>query len=219
MQTRPLIALTCSVLLIPVLLPAAGCASAGIAVRESLGQAKREQLVDRVEDARDAQEDARDQVVSTLEQLRAITGEDGGDLEKLYTRLNRELSRSESRADAVRDRIRDVERVAGALFDEWEGELDAYSDPALRRASEQQLRDTRGRYEDLADAMKRAEATLPPVLDAFGDQVLFLKHNLNARAIASLETEVTSLEREIEDLIAEMETSIAEAEAFIQSMG
>ncbi len=196
-----------------------GCSSTGIAVREMFGQAKREQLVDRVEDARDEQEAAKEQFVTTLEEFKALTGYDGGELEDVYDRLRTQLDRSESRAGGVRSKVRDVQRVADAMFGEWEEELDQYESESLRRASEQQLYDTKRSYSELIDAMQRAEATMEPVLAKFRDQVLFLKHNLNARAIASLETSVGELEGEIGALIAEMEASIAEADTFIASMG
>ena len=66
--------------------------------------------------------------------------------------------------------------------------------------------------------MKRAEAKIDPVLEAFEDQVLFLKHNLNAKAIASLQNELTAVENDIAELIREMEASMSEADAFIQAM-
>jgi hypothetical protein len=196
----------------------AGCAGTTIAVKEKLGYAKREQLVDRVQEARDEQEEAREQFATTLEEFKALTGYDGGDLEKTYNRLKKELSRSEGAAGDVRGRIRGIERVADALFGEWENELDQYESASLRRASEDQLEDTRDRYGQLIDAMKDAESRMGPVLSAFNDQVLFLKHNLNARAIASLDRTVLELEGEVDRLIEEMNASIAEANAFIESM-
>ena len=56
------------------------------------------------------------------------------------------------------------------------------------------------------------------VLAAFRDQVLFLKHNLNAQAIASLETELASVRTDVSSLLKAMEVSIAEANAFIKDM-
>jgi hypothetical protein len=197
---------------------ASGCSSAKIALGEQFGYAKREQLVDRVQEARDGQEEAKEQFASALEEFLALTNADVGDLEKTYARLKREFERSESKAESVRERIDDVERVAGALFKEWERELGEYTSDELRRASERSLERTRDRYEELLGAMRRAEAKMTPVLDAFRDQVLFLKHNLNARAIAALEGTVASLESEIAALIAEMDASIAEANAFIDEM-
>lgn len=205
-------------LLLPALLVFGGCALTTIAVRESLGTPKREQLVDRVDETRDAQQSAKEQFASTLDELRALTTYDGGELEPAYTRLKKQLDRSESRAEKVRDKISAVDRVARALFREWEQELDEYSTDTLRRASQRQLDDTRDRYEDVIQAMRRAESKMEPVLRAFHDQVLFLKHNLNARAIASLDTTLNELEAEIAALIADMNASIEEANAFIDEM-
>lgn len=196
-----------------------GCASASMAIKEQFGYAKREQLVDGVQKARDAQEDAKEQFASALEEFIAVTRVDGGELEATYKRLQRELDRSEDRAESVRDRITSVERVGGALFREWEQELSEYSSESLRASSREQLEATRRRYDELLAAMHRAESKMEPVLVAFNDQVLFLKHNLNARAIASLESTVGELEQEIGVLIRDMEASIAEANAFIDSMG
>ena len=194
----------------------AGCASTGIAIKEKLGYAKREQLVDRVQEARDEQEQAKQQFASALEEFLSLPGVDGGELEVKYEQLSDELGDSEDRADAVRNRIGDVERVGTLLFKEWEKELDQYSSDSLRRTSEQQLRNTRRRYDQMLGAMQQAAAKMDPVLTAFRDQVLFLKHNLNARAIASLEQNMADLEQEIAVLIADMEGAIAEAPAFDQ---
>ena len=219
---RRTICRTSSITLLLLLLPvfgAGGCSSTGIAIRESLGTPKREQLVDRVEETREAQEDAKTQFASTLEELQALSGFDGGELEAAYKRLDSQLDRAESRAERVREKIRSVDRVATALFNEWEDELGEYATESLRNASARQLDETKQRFGDLLFAMRKAESKMEPVLAAFGDQVLFLKHNLNARAIASLDSTLGELEDEIAVLIGDMEASIAEANAFIDEMG
>jgi len=205
-------------LLVLLVVGLTGCQRAYFNALERIGIEKREVLVDRVEEARDSQNEAKEQFRDALDEFSALVGFDGGDLEAIYERLNREYERSEDRAAEVRDRIDAVHTVATALFDEWEDELDQYEDRSLRRESERQLRETRRRYEDLLAAMERAERKMIPVLDAFEDQVLFLKHNLNARAIASLEGTVAEIETDVDQLIRDMEVSIAEADAFIEQM-
>ncbi len=202
---------------------APGCSSASIALREKvLGEAKREQLVNRVEDARDSQNAAKQQFQSALDEFIAVTnaGADAkvADLEGRYKKLNSEYERSESRAQTVRDRIASVERVADALFREWRAELDQYSSATLRSASERQLDETRTRYDRLLGVMKQAAAKMDPVLAAFKDQVLFLKHNLNARAIASLQGTAARVQADVSGLIRDMEASINEANGFISQM-
>lgn len=195
-----------------------GCQSAYYGAMEKLGYEKRDILVDNVQDARKAQEAAKQQFESALEQFIAVTNFEGGDLERQYRKLKDEYDESESRAKDVRKRIADVEQVASDLFKEWEKELGQYKSAELRRTSERQLQDTKSRYQQLIASMKRAERKLDPVLGAFRDRVLFLKHNLNARAIASLRTQRAAVEADIGALIADMNRSIAEADRFIKSM-
>jgi hypothetical protein len=194
------------------------CATTYYKTMETFGVHKRDILVDRVEDARDSQAEAGEQFHSALESFREVVDFDGGDLERRYDRLNAEYERSEARAEDVSDRISAVEEVAEDLFDEWEAELREYSDERLRRSSERTLRNTRDNYSDLIYAMKRAEAKMPPVLARLKDQVLFLKHNLNAQAIGSLEGVSTELQGDVEDLLKELERSISEANEFIDGL-
>lgn len=195
-----------------------GCASASIALKEKLGYAKREQLVSAVKDVRDAQQDAKKQFASALDQFMAVTGSKGGDLEAKYRKLQSEYDRSVSRAESVRSEIKDVDNVSNALFKEWREELSKYNDARLRADSERQLEDTRRQYDKLYDTMKAAESRMQPVLNAFSDQVLYLKHNLNAQAIAGLQGNVERIQMDVSNLIREMEASIAESNAFISQM-
>lgn len=185
---------------------------------EAFGKEKRDILVNRIENARSAQEDAKEEFSSALEAFQSVTGYEGGELEEAYDRLNGAYEDSKGQAEDVRERIDNVERVAEDLFEEWEKELTEYEDPKLRRLSEDKLRQTRTRYERLLRAMHRAEDRMDPVLEAFQDQVLFLKHNLNARAIASLEDTLDELETDVEGLIADMEASIDEASQFLEQL-
>ena len=194
------------------------CRSAWYSTLEAFGVHKRDLLVDRVEEARDAQAEAKEQFADALEAFKSVQGFEGGDLEALYDRLKGELDRSETRVEDVRGRVSDVERVSKDLFEEWQGEIEQISSADMRARDEAMLRDTQERYKTLIAAMKRAESRMEPVLVRFRDQVLFLKHNLNARAVASLSGALGAIESDVGELIAEMEASIAEADAFLASM-
>jgi hypothetical protein len=194
---------------------AGACQKAYYGTMEKLGVHKRDILIDRVEEARDSQTEAKDQFQDALERFSSLVNFKGGDLEAKYKDLKAVLDKSESKAEAVRKRIAAVEDVAQALFAEWESELKLYTSSNLRRSSETRLAQTRESYAKLIGAMKRAESKIDPVLNPLRDQVLFLKHNLNARAVASLQEELVSVEADIATLIQEMEAAIAEADAFI----
>lgn len=195
-----------------------GCQGAYFRAMEKVGYHKRDILVSRVNDARDEQQRTSKQIRSTLENFRTVVNFSGGDLDRQYNLLQLDLERSEKRALAVRERITAVQEVAEALFAEWEEELGHYSNPALANSSQAQLRETRMRYERYLAAMLRAESKLEPVLRPFRDQVLFLKHNLNARAVASLQAEVVAVQADVEVLIREMEQSMREADQFLQGL-
>ena len=195
-----------------------GCQKVYYGTMEAFGKHKRDILVENVTEARDAQNEAKEQFASALEEFSAVVNFSGGDLEEKYKSLDAEFKKSKSKADAVSGHIKDIKRVAKALFEEWENELDLYTSDNLRQASETKLKQTQQRYAKLILAMEKAESKIQPVLSAFQDQVLFLKHNLNARAVASLQEELSTVESEIAILIAEMERSIEEADAFIQEM-
>jgi hypothetical protein len=204
--------------LLALLLALAGCQSTYYNAWEKLGYPKRDILVSRVEKARDGQVAVKEQFQTTLERFKAVTGFKGGDLEAKYSELNSEYDRCETRADAVHKQIASVESVADALFEEWQKELAQYQSPQLKAESETELRATQARYKELLATMRRAEAKMAPVLAAFHDQVLFLKHNLNARAIASLEGTTVSLQGDVDHLIADMQSSIDESNRFISAM-
>ncbi len=195
------------------------CSQAYYGALEKVGIHKRDIMVDRVEDAKQSQEEARDQFQSALEEFSSVANFQGGDLEDTYKKLNNELQKSEAKAEDVKNRIDSVEDVSIALFKEWEQELEQYENQKLRKQSEQQLNDTKIRYQQLMAAMRLAESRIEPVLKPFRDQVLFLKHNLNAKAIASLRGELVQVESDTDKLIKELEASIAEADRFIQETG
>jgi hypothetical protein len=196
----------------------AGCSSTYYKAMEGLGYHKRDILVSRVTEARDSQQAAKEQFKTALQRFNELLGTTGGSLQAKYDKLNSEYERSKSKAETVQKRITSVEGVSAALFKEWKGEIAQYTNKEYQAKDEQLLRDTEARYGQLISAMKRAEAKMDPVLNAFRDRVLFLKHNLNAQAVASLQGELASVEVNVDALVKEMEASIQEADAFIGEM-
>ena len=207
-----LLCLTACVLLTP------GCRSAYYSAYEKFGVYKRDLLKKRVIAARDDQRAAQQQFKDALARLKEITRFDGGQLERAFKSLNTEYDDCVSQSDTVRKRIRDVETVADDLFAEWEKEIGQIGTPSLRDSSRQQLAATRQRYDGLHKALKNAEQSMSPVLSQFHDYVLFLKHNLNAQAIASLKGETSKIQDEIARLIDQMNHSIARADEFIKTL-
>lgn len=204
--------------IISILVILLGCQSTYYAAMEKVGVHKRDILVERVEEARDTQVETKEQFQSALAAFSSLTNFDGGELEDKYTELSKVLERSEEKADELHARIEAIEDVSAALFREWEAELEQYSSTNLRRSSAQQLEHTRERYRQLIEAMRRAESKIEPVLQPLRDQVLYLKHNLNARAVAALRHELKDIRTDVSSLVGELEEAVAEADRFITSM-
>jgi hypothetical protein len=197
---------------------ALGCDALYYKAMRKIGKEKRDILVSRVKEARASQAEAQQEFKTALERFQQIVQVDGGSLEEKYKKLNEELQDSEDRARKVKDRIDAVRDVSKDLFKEWSNELGKYSDRALRQESERELRDTKRRTDALIASMARAHARVEPVLQPLRDRVLFLKHNLNARALGALTRELGTVRTGVDELIADMQRSIAEADAFIADM-
>jgi len=195
-----------------------GCSSMYYNAMEKIGKEKRDILVKRILEGKKDQEQAKQQLKTTLEAFQELTGFEGGNLEKVYKKLNGEFEDAEKRAKELSDRIASIDRVAKDLFAEWDKEAGSMSDRSLRTRSLQMLRETRTRHQQYLRRMQQTDRKMQPVLQGFRDQVLFLKHNLNARAIGSLKATATRLDSEVGVLIQDIEGSMREADSFIASL-
>lgn len=195
-----------------------GCQNAYYGAMEKVGIHKRDILVDRVEETRDAQNDAQQQFNSALEELSALINFNGGELETIYNNLNDQYQSSTEAKALVSKRIDSVESVAQALFNEWEDEIDQYTNATFKRNSTKQLNDTKRLYARMLRSMHQSEKKMDPVLAALNDNVLYLKHNLNANAVNAIEVEFKQLKQEIAVLIKEVNQSIAESNKFIETL-
>jgi hypothetical protein len=195
-----------------------GCSSLYYSGMKKLGREKREILVSRIEDGKEAQQEAAKQFKTALEAFQAATGFEGGDLEKLHKKLNSELEDVEGRAHKVTSKIESIDKVANDLFAEWNGEIGQMKNIGLRSDSERLLRGAQQRHRSLMRQMRASESKMQPVLQVFRDQVLYLKHNLNARAISSLKKSVVEIDDDVAALVLELERSVREADKSIAAL-
>ncbi|WP_085297552.1 DUF2959 family protein [Cognaticolwellia mytili] len=192
-----------------------GCQSAYYSAMEKVGVHKRDIMLDRVENAQTAQQDAQQQFKSALDQLSQLINYDGGDLAAQYELVNDQYEASKSSAEEVESRIVAIENVADALFDEWNDEIQQYSSASLKQQSQQKMKKTQRNYQSLIKSMYRAKDRMAPVLAALKDNSLYLKHNLNAQAIGALQGEYKTIKRDVESLVAEMSKAIEQSQQFI----
>jgi hypothetical protein len=185
---------------------------------ELIGVQKRDLLKTRVDDARDAQKEAGEEFQDALQRLKSIYGFKGGELEAKYDELKSSYDKATYKADAVRKSVQKVETVSRDLFDEWEKEIDQIETESFKAKSRDSLVQTKSKYSEMFKTLKAAEGKMDPVLRKLKDHVLFLKHNLNAKAIASLKGERLNIQGDIESLIKEMNKSIEASDRFIKQM-
>jgi chromosome segregation ATPase len=196
----------------------AACSTVKYEALEQVGVYKRDILVDRVEDARDSQSETREELLAAYEELNILIGEEGGELERQYKRLDRKVERSKDAIEELDDHLAAIDEVSADLFEEWEEELAQYNSAALRADQEQKLRESRRQFTSLRQRMQVARDRVDPVMAVLNDNVLYLKHSLNARALDALRGEATALEGKVDALIADMQVAIDEANAFINRM-
>jgi hypothetical protein len=210
--------ITINLSLIFVLIFLVGCQSAYYSAMEKVGKHKRDILIDRVESATESQIDAKEEFKSALEQFSALVNFDGGELQLQYEMSDEHYHTSKAAAEDVTVRIDAIENVAEALFDEWHTELEQFTNQSLKRQSQSRYRETQNRYATVIKSMRNAEARMQPVLNALKDNMLYLKHNLNAQAIGELKTEYKLIKQDVERLISEMNKSINKSQTFIDSL-
>lgn len=208
--------LSASVLAITLTL--SGCQSAYYSAMEKVGVHKRDILIDRVEETKDSQQESQEEFQSALERLTTLINFDGGELQDAYNQLNDDYESSLAAANEVSSNINKVEDVAEALFDEWSDELEQYKSASLKRESSKKLTATQRQFSQLLRSMRSAESKMEPVLSSLQDNVLYLKHNLNAQAVAAIKGEFTNLKRDIQVLMNDMNKSIADSNKFIEQM-
>ena len=187
--------------------------------RESLlGHHKRDIVVIQVDQACNSLKGTRDQFEDALQQFKNIVNIEPSTLERHYNLLQRQYDFCKNTSEDVSHRITSIEEVSNSLFKEWEDELEQYSNRAMRTRSRQQLKASRKQYNRLIKTLRKAENRIHPVLSAFKDQVLFLKHNLNAKAIAALQHDFMEIGIDISQLIEVMEITINEASQFVSTL-
>jgi hypothetical protein len=204
--------------LIVLILLFTGCKSTYYKTMRTLGKEKRDILVSRIKDAKKDQDQTKKQLQTTMESFQALTGFKGGSLEKSYKRLNSDYESAASQAGKLHDKIQSIDQVSNDLFKEWQGEINDMDNVKLKSQDLVMLRNAKTRQATYMRAMRSTEDRIAPVLKAFQDQVLFLKHNLNSRAIGSLKTTSSVLQSDVAGLIKSIDASSQEADKLITSL-
>jgi uncharacterized protein YukE len=185
---------------------------------ELVGVEKRDLFKKEVANVKEDQEETGESFKDALTKLKELYAFEGGDLEEKHEELNASYLDAKEKSENVKKRIVKLDTVATDLFSEWKGEIHEISSKDLQKQSRAKLSETKKKYHELHKQLKVSESKVDPVLTKLKDQELFLKHNLNAKAIAGLKVESNKIQSEIQGLIDEMNESNKKAEEFIKTL-
>jgi chromosome segregation ATPase len=221
MNGRSITTLVAAGLLALPLAITAGCAN-GMSLREAFsGTSKREQLAERVQEARNAQVELKGRFIAALDASEALMNQSDSTQtpDQLYDALKLEIRRAESAAKTARRRVADADAAATRYFESWREELAQYNRDELRSFSEQQLGVTEDSYQQLKATFDRADASVDPIIGALQDQVRFLDRNLSDRAISTLKINMVDLDREVAALTSRIDTAVVDSKPFVAMLG
>jgi DNA repair exonuclease SbcCD ATPase subunit len=182
---------------------------------ETVGYEKREMLIDRLQEARDSQVGAKQQMQTALYTLRRIGSVPETELEDLHDDLATEVNRAKDQLDDLHDDIAAVESVARSLFDDWEDDLAKFENQEARNRSQEELRDTRKRHETLVAELRSSERKLQRIMPRLEDQARVLEHAEELGRSPSLTDDLDDVREEISTLIEELDDSIDRTQRFI----
>jgi len=208
----------CTTAVVTLALLMTGCTSTYYKTMHAFGKEKRDILVTRVKDSKKDQLQAREQIKTTMQSFQELTGFQGGSLEKNYQKLNGEYEKAAASADKLHSRIESIDQVSSDLFKEWQNEINGMENKKLKQQSTGMLRQARLNEAGYIKSMRQTESRMTPVINAFHDQVLFLKHNLNARAIGSLKDTSGKISTDVDVLLVSLDGSMAQADSLINSL-
>jgi predicted nucleic acid-binding Zn-ribbon protein len=187
-------------------------------VWETLGREKRDLLKSNVESARDEQKEVQEKFSDALANIKRTYNVRGDKLESVYRQMKTDYEDARDRSDDLSKRIKRIERLGKDLFDEWSREVEKISNQAYRRSSQEKLRATKQRFSGLVASLHAAEKRIAPVLKKLEDQVLFVKHNLNAASMGVFKAEADAIEKDINGLQMEITKSVMASESFVKSL-
>jgi DNA-binding transcriptional regulator YbjK len=185
---------------------------------EFLGQEKRELLQSELENITEDQSDAKDEFADTLSKIRSEYSYKEGKLEKTYDELSTDYNSLNDNAKSLSKRIEKAQEIASDLFSEWKSEAKKITNTKFRKDSLSKRVITMTKFKLTVKAIKNVESKMKKVLVKLNDRVLFLKHNLNAKAIGKVKIELMNIEGDIIALIKQINESNEQANSFIKDI-
>lgn len=183
---------------------------------ELLGKEKRELLSSKMSALNEDQTEAKEEFANVLEEIRSKYSFKEGNLENTYDRMSSNYNDMNEEVEDLGSQIEDVESIAKDLFEEWKAEAKEFTNKDYERTSLQKLRVTRANFNEVLKESEATEKAMQKVLAKFHEQVIYVKHNLNAKAVGRLASELQNIQEVMRKLIQQINSSIQKADRFIK---
>jgi hypothetical protein len=182
------------------------------------GLKRTDSLIKKAEELVKATTSARTQLGKTLDTYNTIFAGETADVRKAYKSVEGEMGKTEKERDEVRKKLDEMKLEADAYFAGWSASLDQIGNPDLRARSETRMKETRGQFDGILDAVGKAREAYEPFMTDLKDQWTYLGHDLNPSGISSLKPDVEKLNGKAKDLFGKIDAGTKKAEEYISSL-
>jgi hypothetical protein len=207
-----------AVLAVLVLVSLPACSFVNNIIKGKSGPADVDDLVAAVEKVNKELDASKASMLSAVQGLQTATAPDfQGDAVKAYKDLVKVIEASEDQADDLRKSIEKMQAAAAPVFDQWTKDLEAYSNPEMRQRSQVRLAAARERYDAVVAAVDPLLVEYESINESMRDHVLFLKHDMNPAALATIQDDVRNVAKDAASLDSRFNNGRAAAMAYIES--
>lgn len=194
------------------------CSFVNNLIKGKSGPADVDDLVAAVENVQKELDASKGSMLAAVQGLQAITAPDfQGDAVKAHKELVEVVENSEDQADELRGAIEDMQAASVPVFDQWTKDLEAYSNPEMRQRSQARLSAARERYDAVLAAVEPLLVEYEAVNQTLRDHVLFLKHDMNPAALATIQDDVRSVAKDAASLDGRFNSGRAAAIAYVEA--
>jgi chromosome segregation ATPase len=145
----------------------------------------------------------RNQVTLTLEELKRLNVQ-GVELRPQFEKYKAELVKMEEQAKVARDRADAMKDKGEASFQAWEKEVQAISNPDIRKEAEKRYAKRKKSYVKILTAMQEAKEHLVPFMSDLNDIRKLLDSELTDATVASTKSTIRQAGWHGEDVIGSL---------------
>jgi len=183
-----------------------------------VGPARAADVVSHVERIETASETAKDRVQVAMDRLKAMLAiEQRVEAMPAYEEFVAAIDASEQTASEFRAGIDAMREAAAPLFEQWTADLEVFTNPGMRRLSQDRLMRTRERFDAIGADADPAQSAYDEFNRGLRDHALFFYHDWNRASVSAIEQETNALVKHAAKLQTRLEGCRVAARAYVDS--